>query len=414
MKPTLRPMFVTAVLIALTANAQQPPQKAAEAKIREGKEGRGRRTLIQIAIQETVSLGDATLTKLGTLKDDGGTFNDRLDRLLSDKDGKRIAKDSAILFAFKERVYGAGKFPLDEVQTRTESVKLLVANLKKDLENLSDTYVPSAAFGDILKGHEKWATQGLAALAQRDAALTACIHAAPEVGEGESAPTLAEALKGVEAAELREFADIYQEVLARMQPERERQIRQATEEAETRRAEQDAEAVRRELQTKLDTQQHEHELAIARLQQERDHLRRELEQFKMQEVKVEAKHERDMAKQKLIERCKDAKVQQVLAPFLAEGYWQPQGRTTKKGPMSLKGLEAYGALASGDRGIVLLVKAVCDPDNDRPKWGLRIPNEPVKRSLERMTPEHIETANEAQRYLRELGPTLVELGMLAE
>ncbi len=413
MKPVLCSLIMVASLAA-AANAQQPAQKAAQAKVRDAKERVARRTLALIAIQEAVAAGKATLGKLHDLQKDAENFNFRFDELLTNDDGRRIAKDWAVLLAFQVRVYKPGRFPLDEARTRSAAVKALVENLEKDLRELADTYVPDKAFGDILKQHDEWATRQLGALADRSTALTACIDASPEVGEGEAVPTLDEALKKPASDELREFADIYEEVLRGLEPERQRRIRETAEEAETGRMKQDIDALRQQLQTELDAQRHQHELELARLQQERDELRRELEQFGLQQSKMEAAHERDIAKQKLIERCKDAEVQRVLAPLLAEGYWQPGGRTTTKGGMSLKRLQAAGALTAGDRGIVILVKTICDPANDRPNWGLRIANEQVKRSLERMTPEQIETAKKVQAYLNQLGPTMVELGMLTE
>lgn len=423
MHPFARRSAVCAMLFAaLTANAQDSPKEAAAKKLQADRERTARRTLIRISIGEAIAAGEAAQADFAELKKSSEKFNATFEDLLTNDAGKRIAKDDAACVAFRKKVYEGGKCPLDEVEARTKSVDAAVASLQADLKNVTDTYVPSAEFRTTIERNRAWANERLAAVTEKNNTLAACLAAAPPLPDAANAPTLRDAIEQLAADEVRQFAEVYDQVVRDTQPEKERLIRETARDAELRKAQAEAEALRQEMDAKLDALRKEHELELARLQRERDELRRELEQLNLQQEKKQAEHERSIEKQKLAEKCNDPKVRQALAPFLAEGYWQPVNagysingqRVSQKAPMSLKVLTAAGALAPGDRGLVTLIKAVGSPKNDRPGWGFRAVNEDYQRTLKRLTPEQIETARQAQQYLIELGPTLVELGQLAE
>lgn len=130
-------------------------------------------------------------------------------------------------------------------------------------------------------------------------------------------------------------------------------------------------------------------------------------------IRAQAEHK------KLVARAKQPDVQRYLAPFLAPGYFQPQGqhltvsytRTTQKQPVSFSLLEGTGALDDSIKGLQtlnLLASRGWVPDNpwhDRPYW-----NFSVDRPWSTADQEYVA---HAQKLLRELGPTLVELQLLA-
>jgi len=122
---------------------------------------------------------------------------------------------------------------------------------------------------------------------------------------------------------------------------------------------------------------------------------------------------------KLIARAKSPDVQRYLATFLAKGYTQPVGnnmgiryeRTTQETPISFSRLQTSGALENSMQGLKtlnLIASEGWSPPNkwhDRPAWQIAL-DQPFTKSDQ-------EFVQRAQDLLRELGPTLVDLKMLA-
>jgi hypothetical protein len=132
------------------------------------------------------------------------------------------------------------------------------------------------------------------------------------------------------------------------------------------------------------------------------------------DIRAQALHE------KLIARAKSPDVERYLGTFLAEGYFQPVGRylsvsyerTAEKTPVSWKRLETCGALdpsVEGLRTLALIASPGLSPPgkwHDRPAWQFDL-------SKFNWSASDQEFIQKAQDLLRELGPTLVELKMLA-
>jgi hypothetical protein len=122
---------------------------------------------------------------------------------------------------------------------------------------------------------------------------------------------------------------------------------------------------------------------------------------------------------KLIARAKSPDVQRYLATFLAKGYTQPVGnnmgiryeRMTQETPISFSRLQTSGALENSMQGLKtlnLIASEGWSPPNkwhDRPAWQIAL-DQPFTKSDQ-------EFVQRAQDLLRELGPTLVDLKMLA-
>ena len=138
--------------------------------------------------------------------------------------------------------------------------------------------------------------------------------------------------------------------------------------------------------------------------QEREQLVRNAER------KVAAEQAADEAlKVQLRAKAKDPKLQAKLAPFTTPGYVQFGSDSYDKAPLSYSGLMQYGALSQSKTGLQKLATvAKLREDKVRPRWHFRIdqPNGWDKTTSDR------EMVMEAQQLLIELGPTLVEMGML--
>jgi hypothetical protein len=133
---------------------------------------------------------------------------------------------------------------------------------------------------------------------------------------------------------------------------------------------------------------------------------------KLQEKEAEAKELRAKAEADALKaRATNSDTLKRLKPFTSKstaaftspGYdryqWKPD--QMEAAPHSFSALSRYGALEQTDMGIKRLHHVVMDKQSQRPAW------------VAAKTPEDWAWIKENQALLRELGPTLVELGYLA-
>lgn len=115
----------------------------------------------------------------------------------------------------------------------------------------------------------------------------------------------------------------------------------------------------------------------------------------------------------LRQRASDPAVKIKLAPYLTPGRYVPyiSGRreplTIDLKPMSFSKLSGIGALTPTERGLRAFVEVGMDPKNDRP----HLPGE-FKMTRWYQNGSSLATAAELQKLMVELGPTLVEMGLL--
>jgi hypothetical protein len=109
-------------------------------------------------------------------------------------------------------------------------------------------------------------------------------------------------------------------------------------------------------------------------------------------------------------------VRAALGFFFAKDFLQPtrgpgyngMEQTGKSGPLSFSRLESCGALSQDRKGLQTLLWIVTNTwDKSRPTWG-------VSTGLDGLSSADMQKLTQAQDYLNRLGPTLVEMGMLAE
>ena len=133
---------------------------------------------------------------------------------------------------------------------------------------------------------------------------------------------------------------------------------------------------------------------------------------KVEDKKADARAEekrQEALKIPLRQRASDPALKALLAPFITPGYHQLKGSSYDKAPLSYTDLQGCGALEASLPGLTKLVQiATYVGDRERPRWELR-----GGRLGWGHFQESIEKAKEAQQALIELGPVLVELGMLS-
>jgi hypothetical protein len=170
----------------------------------------------------------------------------------------------------------------------------------------------------------------------------------------------------------------------------------------------------RELKAAADAQMERQraEAAAVRVQFERE----------MERVAKEGQRVREeVAAERLSLRCNSPEVRDVLAPFLAHGYWQPTDQMDErieKRPISLSLLQACEALSPTAVGLGKLYEiAATGEDRERPRWrayDTAINADHIKGAWFCDHPEAVELAKKAQALLVELGPHLVARNLLAK
>ena len=149
------------------------------------------------------------------------------------------------------------------------------------------------------------------------------------------------------------------------------------------------------------------------------------------EAGAEATAIRDDAQRvELVAKANSAAVQRDLAPFLAEGTWQPgdfeRNVRFERTPMSWSKIQSDGALSPDLNGLQRLLEIAnaqgCFPrggqsrgyyrnrehlDAHRPKWG-------YPQYWKNLSEDQIQEVKRIQALLIELGPTMVQEGMLAQ
>lgn len=169
------------------------------------------------------------------------------------------------------------------------------------------------------------------------------------------------------------------------------------------------------------------EREINELRAERDRLAAELSLVTAQNAAEIQKIEEQAEVTRLRAIAQSPETTALLAPFLAEGYWQPGDRRNDIGlelrPMSWSRLKSFGVTNPTPDGLAQLIAVVNTRgfagqvsgantsrggkhnDTMRPKLSLGT-------TFGQIDDAEREKLAEMQRLLRELGPTLVDLGML--
>lgn len=368
------------------------------------------------AFQVTVQ---TTLELIQQLEAKNTAFLKRLEDLLTNDEGKWLARDEAALNA----VCDLKKKPI-VAPAKLKANKLPLTSVRDGLNQTLQAAVVSFTSDDPRHAEvyriESWATECLAQIATTDNLLTDVIGKMPKDFDAVGAKTLEAVIREIDA----QHQAMIEKALSQGKEEGVRLA--ATQAAQkSREMEMEQRIAQLELQLReerLDRQQKE----IAARQREAEAQRKfdeamaEIERMKKEaaadqqaknvETDIKAQQVADEANKKLlIEKCRDQEVKKLLAPFLAEGYTQPtsKGQQYEKAAISFSQLRAAGALEPTREGLRrLIVVATWKGDQVRPRW-------PYSPNYDALKPREIEEVKKAQQYLRDLGPTMVELKKLA-
>lgn len=295
-----------------------------------------------------------------------------------------------------------------------------------------------------------WARERASRLAERSAWLGDTTRGVDASQSVDGAPTLSEAIDSFMKARRDFWAQATSTGQQRAREEAEPQMTEAARVAELERllqeseqrlreARQQMETDRMQFESRLRTREAEAIKAAAEAEEARLNLLAETEHMQRLEAanrrleqELSEAGARDIVEEaegvRLRQIAQSPSVQRDLAPFFARGTWQPNQRASQQGsaapgPISFSALVEVGALAEDQQGLMQLL-AVANAqgcagskslihwhqnnrhqDRERTKWG-------YPRQFRSLSAVDQDEVRRVQKLLRELGPTLVELGLL--
>lgn len=387
--------------------------------------------------QTVVDRAERTIAAFGQLLVSTEAYATRMKDLLRNEDGRRIASDPVSLVAFVDLI----DHPIttsDEVRARRDALSGTLELLKTQEEMVSEGHRPTEIVQDEVQQGYFWVSDAKRRFADQQAKLDTLIARAPPLKDTSSTIVLDDEIRN-HRARVSLLSAQAQVDGAQVAQDSTRQILvDAAVLAELRRAQSEADRLTKEAQAQADRQKLEYETRIAELQKtiDTERARMRIEQQdraaelarREQEAAanrfaadVDAKVKRDgtvgdAEKKLLMQKCQEPRVKQVLAPFLARGFYRPRGvggtisfggnyDSAEPVPISLSDLQQLGALSPTGTGAEALYKVATDRhDTTRPRW-TQVWNWREDSRTSKLVPE-------AQKMLIELGPTLVELEML--
>lgn len=382
---------------------------------------------------------DRTSEVVGTLDDLGKKFevlDARMKALLKNDDGKRLGADPDALMDFVQTL---DKPPLttERVASRKRAVQAILTGIQSDLQNPSVGFLPGDAARREVEDADAWARDRLITISDLQAWIDSAVAKAPKDLDLVKRTTLEEAIQAYRAAKREAARLVIMRSREEAQREMEKELRDTAKKAQEEEERAKIERLLRESRAELERQRIEYETRLKAMLAEQKQqaveaeirfkdLMAELERTrilaearrKAEDVSadIEKKRIEEAAlKQQRFQKCQSPEVQQLLAPFLAKGYWQPGDRIGSNidlKPISYSKLTAFGALQPTADGVRKLLQVATKDikygifDKVRPRW-------PYTADMRKIKAEQLEEVKKAQALLIELGEVMVEKGMLS-
>ncbi len=355
---------------------------------------------------------------LAELEAKASSFQTRFDGLLTNDDGKRIARDDLAIKTYL-RYRDDPIVSMGETVARKKAVDSLLAQLRTELKSQNVGYHPAESQRRDTDEHYFWARERLASVSVRSDWLDSVLFRAPKIADLQTAKSLQDVIRDYQllSIDLLERARLKGEGAARQ--EAEPIVAEKTRVAELERllteANIEIERMKTETQQKLADAEIREKNLLAELDRAKKladaerHSKNVDAELKSGQIVSEAE------KKRLIAKCSDPEVRTILAPFLDKGYFRPSDNmhgsrrydTLQPVPISFADLQKLGALNPTGTGADMLHKIASAPiDSMRTRW-------PGFRKKWQDDPGLREMVPKAQQLLNELGPTMVELGMLS-
>lgn len=399
--PAVEPWDVPAARDAYSEKAGPSPGSGVPADVRLASDhgasqqalayAKTRQALAVARADDVTRLADECLSEIAA-------FDAVVQPLLAGDDGKKVAGDPVQLARFRA-VLEKDRPGKDVAERLRRAANDLIAPVRASQANAKDAANP----GDQVSGElDRLATQlaGVKRAWEQDRrTVDAVVADAKRGGHPPAARTLDQAVRAEAEAEALALATATEKERARVRAEmRERQVKEAG-----------------ELERKIEEAKLE-KLRSTKLA-EADRIQTDAGITTQKGKDAVAEEKAKLEKERLLKKAKTNEVKQALAPFLTPGYHQPfrykagamgMERAVKKEPVSFSKLQAMGALEETIQGLQELANVACNKDDDvRPRWG-------CGGYSPWWTTGQQEMVQKAQSLLIELGPVLVEEGLLTK
>jgi|GEM_PF-4586276 len=407
-----------AILPALGQTTTDDTQEAARKQIRDEARRQAEAALTKNLLVEFISTAQETDDLLGDVQKKADVFFPRIESLLSNDDGKRIALDDAAFINFMH-LREEPPPSRDEIAAKKAGIETIIKTLKDQVDSTSVGYVPPISVKDDVARTRQWALESATKINDANSWIDAELAKTKSSNDLSKSPTLKERIDAYNATKLDMLAK--SRLLGEKSAEQESQqkMQDAARIAALMDAQAKSDQLVRDMRAELEREHVEHDMELKKMKSDQDQKVADLQQ---QLATAEANRSRqaaasaatidqgkeDAEKTRLRQKCNDPHVQELLRPFTTLGYWQPAGSfSLDKVPVSFAKIREGKALNRDEQGLLALV-AIAENRGDRlrPRWSM--PPNP-----RRMTAAQLEEAKEAQDNLNELGPTMVELGMLS-
>jgi len=435
-----RQLFMLPILGLLLLSTRHAVAQSADAKDRaeaESREAERQRRQKEIEDARTKQLIERFLA---SVHDAGGLLSQLEDRvvalqklsrdLLTNDDGKRVAQDKMAFFAYL-RVRDEPGVSLEQVRARKKQAEVIAQGLEAELKRLNVGWLPDETQRRDVDALYFWAKERMDQVEHQEILLANAVARSPREIDTSKTRTLEEMIREYEARQMEAWLAAKLQGEESAQKEGQDKIRESARMAELEKAAVEAERLLKEERGKMATMKAEYELMLQKRELE-DYKRRVETETKLRDLAAEVDRLKQLAdaqrfakdteakvsaaktvsaaeKKLLAQKCNDPDVKRLLAPFLAAGYTQPNvpGQQPDRIPISYSKLESCGSLAPDREGMRrLIIIATWTGDKVRPRW-------PLSQNFDRLSPDQIEMVKKAQALLIELGPVMVEEGLLS-
>lgn len=415
-KPAARAVPFLLCLFATQAALAQAETAPADDDLIARREDDVRREVLKTFEDEILNAQD----KFRDLKTKASSLSDQIQALLTNDTGKRLARDPLAIVTFIQ----IRDEPAPSVQQIDRKAAAVDAALKAVEEKLARPRVdlPSPQQRCEILDAYSWARGNADRIADRLDFLQALLATTAGNDDVSKVPTLDAAIKEYKNRFTRVFAQRWLEGEEKAAERAQKTLTDTAEKAVLERAAQEAKLKMEKAVAEVERLKAEHEVELRQLREKQEKriadIERELALAKAARLKQQAEtiviakqaqQDADLILKK--KQARDPEVQQLLAPFIAPGYYQPKYPRGEIGvqkiPMSYAKLQAFGALQPDTNGLQKLIQvATWSGDKARPRWSYNW-------RAHKLKPEEIEEVTKAQRFLIELGPVMVQEGILS-
>lgn len=354
----------------------------------------------------------------------------RMEILLHSDQGKCIVRDPVAFMTYVQLERNPAVTPM-ELRLKVDLASSLAERAQLGREEQDVSYLPNETVRTEIYSLYFW-------VKDREIRLQAQIDSLNKIS-GQKVFTEDMSSAKTLAASLTEYNALWQKLLAESeitgkllaQEQKQQILIDANKLIELEKAEKEAERIKAENEAELFRQQQGYETRLMRqkvdLEEERmrteqaleikiEQLENDLEEAREAQNLKNAEHGTGIQKtryktrrQELTAKIESPEVQMLLAPFINKDYWQPGNtKSGEKSGISFSYMQRQGLLNSSLEGQKkMLGLGTSKYNRRRGTW-------PFPRLIGRLTEEQRDQVLQAQEYLAELGPTMVELGYLAE